>query len=143
MNGLLAALWVIAVAPPRSAMPVYPKATPVELPGRFELDGVRYELAYFSTADGLDAVASFYEQAWRREGVPVLLESAQADLRFVCAFWTREGLSRGVLVQRHGAQTLVFELIAHWPPALLFERRGPPSAWREGAAWVQPGRSKP
>lgn len=98
-----------ATTPP-SQLPIYPGVIHTRIGNDMVVAGHPLRMAYFTTPDGLDTVASYFEKLWKEEGYPTFVDR-EGDEAVVSAFLTRQGLQRSVVLKRQGELTLAFTVV--------------------------------
>ena len=108
---LLLALSIAGAASAEQPLSTYPGAVHTRIGNDVVVDGEPYRIAYFTSPDSLVKVAGFFRTEWKKQGYPVVSDGDFVREGVVSAFFTREGLQRMVVVQRHGDQTLGFTVL--------------------------------
>jgi hypothetical protein len=100
----------LAAAPWRG---VYPGARLVPVGGEATVLGQPQRLAFFTTADAPEAMASFYARRWRAEGFPAITQREPSrGTVMAAALATREGTLVAVIADRFApGRTLVFVVV--------------------------------
>jgi hypothetical protein len=109
--GLLGVLLAALAAGAEQELPVYPGAVHTRIGKDLVISGEYYRLAYFTTDDPMEKVASYFEQHWRGLGYPTVVEGDLREEAVVSALYTREGLQRGVVLRRHLGKTVGFPVL--------------------------------
>jgi hypothetical protein len=92
-------------------LPVYPGTLLTPIGSELVISGEHYRLAYFTSADPILKVASYFQEAWQQQGYPTTRDGDFAEEGVVSAFFTREGLMQSVVLRRHQGRTVGFSVL--------------------------------
>jgi hypothetical protein len=145
-SGWAALLGTVLVGPPALALLTYPASREVAIGSELPSGHEPFRLAYFTSPDAPETVAQHFLQRWVSAGIPVTFDRSVEGVSVVCAYFTREGWRRSVLVAPMRGGAVAFSVtealgdavgaeLAPLPGALpprtegvLFVHRWPPSA---------------
>jgi len=92
-------------------VPAYPNTVQIQIGDALVIGGEYFRIAYFTTPDSVSAVAEHFFQAWKKAGLPTMVDGHPEDEMVVSAFYTREGLQRSIVLKQWKGKTIAFATV--------------------------------